>query len=174
MLLLCTALAFAEVSGNNLLVVKEIPLRAAVWNTADKIQNVTPVILGGKRACVYAGSIQTAPDKYGNCSDVNLYHLLKVVCTGSTLSCYYDKLQDGSYYLAFHKQKECYDVLASYNGYKFIMGVYFDDVDTPDLYFLDNYTKSLMGSHEFEGNLRDFGRVQKQIMYRKRQMGNQL
>ena len=173
MLILCSALAFGEVSGNNLPVVREIPLRAAVWNTADKLHDVTPVILGGKRACVYTGSVQTATDEYGNCSDVNLYHLLKVVRTGNTLSCFYDRLLDGNYYLSFHKQKECYDVLASYNGYKFFMGIYFDDIDTPDMYFVNSDTKARMGEHVFEGNLKDFGRVQKQILYRKRQRGAQ-
>ncbi len=176
MLIIAFALSVsAEVSGNHLPRKGDVVmfLRGAAWSTVDSYQNVTPVIIGGKRSCVYAGSVMTATDEYGNCSDMNFHHLQRVVRTDGKLTCFYDRTRDGDYYFWIDKKDECYDILVSKNGFNFQMGIYFDSVDTPDLYFIDPYKKSLLGSTLFEGNLRDFGRVQKQILFRKRYHGAQ-
>jgi len=178
-LLICMA-AFAvaicaEVSGNHLPRKGDVVmfLRGTAWSTVDSFRDVTPVVLGGKRACVYAGSVQTGTDEYGNCSDMNFYHLQRVVRNDGKLTCFYDRTRDGDYYFWIDKVTECYDILVAKNGFNFQMGIYFDEVDTPDMYFVDPEKRDLLGSTSFEGNMRDFGRVQSQIVYRKRLMGAQ-
>jgi hypothetical protein len=133
-------------------------LRSGNKNTGDR-HTTYPIINDGKATCSKVGNVTVSPDEYGNCPMVMVYHLVNVTRGERGLLCSYDYIVGGGYMFTLLDQRECPDVIASYEGMAFFKGVYLDSVDTFKMY---NHTMTT----SFDGDFTGYPKVERQIRYR--------
>lgn len=127
------------------------------------IMSTLPVIVNGKAACTYLGSISEAPDEELNCPETYIYHLVRIAENKGKLDCYYDYNRDWSPVVTVTRVDRCPDILASHSGFRFFDAVNFDDTDDHRFYYIGME----IPKQQIDWSLSDDYRVRDQIKYRR-------
>lgn len=127
------------------------------------IMNTLPVIVNGKAACTYLGSISEAPDEELNCPETYIYHLVRIAENKGKLDCYYDYNRDWSPVVTVIGVNGCPDIVASHSGFRFFDAVNFDKTDDYRFYYIGME----IPKQQIDWSLSNDYRVRDQVKYRR-------
>ena len=134
-----------------------------VRTSTVSVMTTLPVIVNGKAACTYLGSIAESPNDNLECPETYIYHLVRIADNKGKLDCYYDYNRDYSPAVTVIGVNGCPDILASHSGFRFFDAVNFDNVDDHRFY----YVGIEIPKQQIDGSLSDDKRVKGQILYRR-------
>lgn len=133
-----------------------------VRTSTVSVMTTLPVIVNGKAACTYLGSIADAPDDDLKCPETYIYHLVRIAENKGKLDCYYDYNRDFSPVITVIGVNGCPDIVASYSGFRFFDAVNFDQIDDYRFY----YVGIEIPKQQIDCSLSNDYRVRDQIKYR--------
>lgn len=134
-----------------------------VRTSTVSVMTTLPVIVNGKAACTYLGSIAEAPDEDLECPETYIYHLVRIAENNGKLDCYYDYNRDYSPVVTVVGVNGCPDILASHSGFRFFDAVNFDKVDDHRFYYIGMD----IPKQQIDWSLSDDYRVKDQVKYRR-------